>query len=179
MFNSLCLWFSGRPGSGKRTIAKYIDEILKHNDINVEYFQRDTVSKHLDLGPRPLGDGEADALRLAWLGEMLNRHNVNTVVVSPSMKANIAPNLREKMAGFCEVFVDTPIEVCSQREGQWAAKAEFEEPEDPELIVYTHDRNIASSVGMVISYIEQYWDITLDFGDIDLLEEVQSPQSTE
>jgi adenylylsulfate kinase len=174
MYNSLSIWFSGRPGSGKRTIARYVQEILEYNNIDCEYFQRDTVSKHLDLGPRPLGDGDADAQRLSWLSSMLNKHNVNTIVVSPTMKNELATNLRESIPGFCEVFVDTPVEVCSQREGQWAAKAHFEEPEDPELIVYTHDRNIASSVSMVTSYIEQYWDITLDFGEIDLLEEVQT-----
>ncbi|MCU1457517.1 MAG: adenylyl-sulfate kinase [Actinomycetia bacterium] len=148
-----CLWFSGRAGAGKRTIAARVVTALRADGLAVELLERDSVREGLGLGPAPDGDDlGADDRRLAWLASRFAAHGVIAVVVGRSARREPIEDARLTIRRFAEVFVDTPAELGQERSGE--LDLAFEAPVHPELRVVTHDRTADASAAQVISFLE-------------------------
>jgi adenylylsulfate kinase-like enzyme len=148
-----CLWFSGREGAGKRTIAARVVAAIRADGLGIELLERDAVRDALGLGAAPDGDDPgADDRRLAWLASRLAEHGVVTIVVGRSTRREPVELARLAIHRFAEVFVDTPPELCRERSGR--LDLAFEEPMHPELRVVTHDRAPDASAAQVISFLE-------------------------
>ncbi len=165
------VWFTGLSGSGKSTIANCVDAKLAAIEASSFVLDGDNIRHGLNASPeilRPI-HGEAFASRFGLgFGEQDREENIRrigcvaeifcrsgtialTAFVSPYRRDR---NLvREKVtetgtaADFVEVFVDTPIEICEQRDPKGLYKmarageirgftgidAPYEPPEKPEL----------------------------------------------
>jgi adenylylsulfate kinase len=142
MTPSACIWLTGRAGAGKRTIAAAIVDELRRRG-----------------GPAVLLDGEAIGARLvdgpdalAWCCELLTANGVPTVVAVPLPARDDRELLRASVAGFVEIFLDAPADVCATRAGR--TDDAYEEPYAPELRVPTHGRDVAASAAQVLSFLE-------------------------
>ncbi len=148
-----CLWFSGREGAGKRTIAALVVATMRADGLGVELLERDVVRDGLGLGPAPDGDDlGADDRRLAWLASRFAEHGVVAVVVGRSSRREPVELARLAIRRFAEVFVDTPPELAHERAGR--VDLAFEAPVHPELRVVTHDRTPDASAAQVVSFLE-------------------------
>lgn len=148
-----CIWISGRPGSGKHTLARLVTAELLRRKIECELLERESIARSLDLGPRAISDGSTDTRRLGWVAALLARHGITTVVVADTLWTDAAEEARGAIRNFIEVFVDTPLDVCIERVGSDAA-VDYTEPIAPELRVLTHDRDPSASAAQIISHIE-------------------------
>jgi adenylylsulfate kinase len=94
---------------------------------------------------------------------------VLTAFISPFQRErNLARQLVEK-GEFIEVFIDTPLTVCEQRDpkglyqqarnGQIASftgiSSAYERPEKPELTIYGENLSIDECANQVVSYLKQ------------------------
>ncbi|MFZ4515027.1 MAG: adenylyl-sulfate kinase [Acidimicrobiia bacterium] len=150
------LWFTGRPGSGKHTVADEVVAGLRTRRVPVELL--DHAILETEIGPT------ADpAQRLRYLAALLQRHGVVSVVISSAADGPAADAARATIPGLIEVFVDTPREICIHRVGQRAAM-DFEAPVAPELRVVTHDREPLASAAQVLSLLDTI-DLTGSAGD--------------
>lgn len=148
-----CIWLSGRPGSGKHTLARLVYSELIRRNISCELLEREGIARELDLGPRLVGDGTTDTRRLGWISILLAKHGVNTIVVADTTWTDAAEETRAKIGNFVEVFIDTPIDLCIERKGADAA-VDYADPIAPELKVLTHDRDEVASAAQIISFLE-------------------------
>lgn len=114
-----CLWFTGLSGSGKSTTAEIVTTMLLERGRQVTVLDGDVVRTHLSKG---LGfsreDRDTNILRIGFVAGEITRHGGCAIcaAISPYRSAR---NEVRKMVGadrFVEIFVDTPIEVCEQRD---------------------------------------------------------------
>jgi sulfate adenylyltransferase len=166
-----CLWFTGLSGAGKSTIAQIVTSMLMEHGRQITVLDGDVVRTHLSKG---LGfsreDRDTNILRIGFVaGEIVRQHGaVICAAISPFRAAR---NECRKMVGedhFIEVFVDTPIEVCEQRDAKGLyAKARrgeitgftgvddpYEAPPNPELTLDTVKNSPDQNARQIIQYLQ-------------------------
>jgi adenylylsulfate kinase len=131
----MCIWLTGRAGSGKTTIAHAVVTELRHRGRPAVAI--DDVDAREHLSP----DHPIDAV--TWLAGLLVTNGIVVVVAVPADERADRDRARDDVPGFVEVFVD----------GGGSDDA-YEEPFAPELRVPTHDREVAASVAQLVSWLE-------------------------
>ncbi|MCW2613251.1 MAG: cysC [Frankiales bacterium] len=167
------LWLTGLPSAGKTTLATALAARLRADGVErVEVLDGDEVREFLSKG---LGftreDRDTNVLRIGWVAASLARHGVLVLasVISPFAETRAA--VRElhgtKGAGFLEVHVATPVEVCSERDvkglyakqasgeisGLTGVDAPYEAPTAPDLRVPTQEQTLEQSVDQLHSLL--------------------------
>ena len=115
----VCVWFTGLSGAGKSTTAEILTVLLLERGRQVTLLDGDIVRSHLSKG---LGfskeDRDINIRRLGFVASEIVRHGgmVLCAAVSPYRATR---NDVRNMVGeehFVEVFVDTPLWLCEQRD---------------------------------------------------------------
>jgi sulfate adenylyltransferase len=167
-----CVWFTGLSGSGKSTTAKsLVDELIRRGR-TVTYLDGDIVRLHLSKG---LGfsreDRDTNILRIGFVAMEIIRHGGAVVTATISPYRGTREEVR-RMAGndhFIEVFVNTPMEVCEQRDvkGMYARARRgeisdftgiddpYEPPENPEIMLDTVRASVEHNIGVIMAYLER------------------------
>jgi adenylylsulfate kinase len=163
------VWLTGLPSAGKTTLATALAERLRADGVErVELLDGDEVREFLSKG---LGftreDRDTNVLRIGWVAATLARHGVVVLasVISPfaATRDEVRALHGKKDAGFLEVHVATPVEVCSERDvkglyakqrsgeltGLTGVDAPYEPPSDPEAVVRTHEQTRDESVAQL------------------------------
>ena len=115
----ICVWFTGLSGAGKSTIAEILTVLLNERGRNITLLDGDVVRTHLSKG---LGfskeDRDANVLRIGFVAAEIVRHGGLAIcaAVSPYRAARNEVRRMFEPNRFVEVFVDTPISVCEQRD---------------------------------------------------------------
>ena len=113
------VWFTGLSGSGKSTLAFAVEEALIARDVAAYVLDGDNVRMGLnrDLGFSP--DDRTENVRR--IGEVCRLFQdaglvVLTAFISPYRADREAVRALHPDGTFTEVFVDTPLEVCEERD---------------------------------------------------------------
>ena len=160
------VWFTGLSGSGKSTLAFAVEEALIERGVVAYVLDGDNVRMGLnrDLGFSP--DDRTENIRR--IGEVCRLFQdaglvVLTAFISPYRSDRNAVRALHPAGSFLEVHVDTPIEVCEERDvkGLYAKarageipdfsgiSAPYETPVDPDLRIDT-SRPLADCVTAVL-----------------------------
>jgi sulfate adenylyltransferase len=168
----LCIWFTGLSGSGKSTIAEALTPMLLERGREATTLDGDVVRTHLSKG---LGfskeDRDTNILRIGFVAGEIARHTGTVIcaAISPYSKTR---NEARKMVGenrFIEVFVDTPLEICEDRDikGLYAKARSgeikgftgiddpYEAPVNPEIAVTTEKKTPTECAREIIDYLEE------------------------
>jgi sulfate adenylyltransferase len=168
-----CVWFTGLSGAGKTTTADLLAVKLLEAGRRVTVLDGDVVRTHLSKG---LGFGKDDrdtnVRRIGFVASEIVRHGGACIcaAVSPYRSTRNECRAMIGQGRFLEVFVDTPIEVCEQRDtkGMYALAREgkiknftgvddvYEPPIDPELAIQTTELSAEENAARILSrLIEQ------------------------
>ena len=115
----LCIWLTGLSGSGKSTTAAVLSVLLLEAGRQVTELDGDVVRTHLSKG---LGfsreDRDANILRIGFVASEIARHGgtVMCAAVSPYRGTRDAVRAMMDEDQFIEVYVDTPLSVCEERD---------------------------------------------------------------
>ena len=115
------LWITGLPAAGKTSLAHALERRLAECGRIAVLLDGDVLRAGLssDLGTSP-ADRSEQARRTAHLAALISRAGVVAIValVSPyAMDRRRARELHEQIGlDFHEVFLDTPLRVCEQRD---------------------------------------------------------------
>jgi sulfate adenylyltransferase len=115
----LCIWLTGLSGAGKSTTAAVLSVLLLEAGRQVTELDGDVVRTHLSKG---LGfsreDRDTNILRIGFVASEIVRHGgtVMCAAVSPYRATRDAVRAMIDEDQFIEVFVDTPLSVCEQRD---------------------------------------------------------------
>ncbi|WP_404409594.1 adenylyl-sulfate kinase [Jeotgalibacillus malaysiensis] len=166
------LWFTGLSGSGKSTLASEIEARLFHEGYHTMLLDGDNVRHGLngDLGFNA-EDRFENIRRIAEVSRLMNDAGLITLTsfISPYQRD------REKAKkiigeGFIEIFVNTPLEVCEERDvkglyqkarkgkisGFTGVSAPYEAPGDPDIEVDTTDLSLEEATNYVLKEIKRY-----------------------
>ena len=166
------IWFTGLSGAGKSTIADIVIPELERRGRVVEPLDGDVVRTHLSKG---LGfskeDRDTNIGRIGWVASRFTRAGVVTLVSAISPYADTraaARGMVEEFGPFVEIFVDTSVEECANRDVKGLyAKAfsgeikeftgvsdPYEAPESPEIHIATESQTPEESAALVIAELE-------------------------
>ena len=115
----VCVWFTGLPCAGKSTIAEVLTVLLQEHGRQVTLLDGDVVRTHLSKG---LGfskeDRDTNVRRVGFVASEIVRHGGVAICAMVSPYRSTRNEVRGMVGRdrFVEVFVDTPLEVCEQRD---------------------------------------------------------------
>ncbi len=171
-FSGATIWFTGLSGSGKSTVAMEVESALLRNGRPAYVLDGDNIRHGLngDLG-FSAEDRNENVRRVAEVARLMADAGVVALVplVSPYRSARDNARALSEAAGirFIEVFVDTPIEICEQRDPKGLyAKARageitgftgiddpYEAPVDPDLRLTPADGEPSTMAEMVLEIL--------------------------
>ncbi len=165
-----CVWFTGLSGAGKSTIGEILSVLLMQHGRQVTLLDGDIVRTHLSRG---LGfskeDRDTNIRRIGFVGSEIARHHgaVICAAVSPYRATRNEVRMMVGEDRFIEIFVDTPIEVCEQRDikGMYARARRgelkgftgvddpYEPPVTPEMRLTTTDHSAEQNADQIVRYL--------------------------
>jgi sulfate adenylyltransferase len=117
----VCIWFTGLSCAGKSTTAEILTVMLLAHGRRVTLLDGDVVRTHLSAG---LGFSKADRdvniRRIGFVAAEIVQHGGVAVCAAISPYRATRNDVRNMCGGehFVEVFVDTPLAVCEQRDAK-------------------------------------------------------------
>lgn len=170
----VCIWFTGLSGSGKSATSEVLTALLLERGREIAILDGDVVRTHLSKG---LGfskeDRDTNIMRIGFVaGEIV--HAGGVVICAAISPYRSTRQEARKMVGenFVEVYMDTPVEVCEQRDvkGLYAKARQamadghpmgftgvddpYEPPIDPEITLQGSGITPEENARKVIDYLE-------------------------
>ncbi|MFZ2488815.1 MAG: bifunctional sulfate adenylyltransferase/adenylylsulfate kinase [Anaerolineae bacterium] len=166
----VCIWFTGLSGSGKSTTAEVLTQLLLEHGRQITVLDGDVVRTHLSKG---LGfsaeDRDTNIRRIGYVAGEIVRHGGTVVCAAVSPYKATRNDVRALVGSdhFVEVFVDTPIEVCEQRDvkGMYAKARRgeikgftgiddpYEAPDHPEIVLDTVANTPEENAHILVNYL--------------------------
>ena len=115
----VCIWFTGLSAAGKSTTAEALERLFVAHGRRVTMLDGDVVRTHLSKG---LGfskeDRDVNIRRIGFVASEIVRHGGVVICAAVSPYRAIRDEVRGMMeeGRFIEVYVDTPIGVCEERD---------------------------------------------------------------
>lgn len=166
------IWFTGLSGSGKSTLANALEAKLYELNLHTYLLDGDNVRYALN---KDLGfDENSRVENIRRIGEVSKLFVDSGIVV---LTAFISPFIKDRQivrdlvedGEFIEIFVDTPIEVCEERDPKGlykkARKGEiknftgidspYEKPIDPDIHIENSKVEINENIDKIILYLQK------------------------
>ena len=165
------IWLTGLSGAGKSTIAQVLAQVLNEKGLKSYVLDGDVLRTGLN---KDLGFSEQDRMenirRTAQVAKLMVDAGIIVIAALISPYAKDRQSARElfKKDQFVEVFIDTPIEICIQRDpkGLYAraikgeikdftgVNAPYERPTNPELFLNTEQYSALELAQLIINSLE-------------------------
>jgi adenylylsulfate kinase len=170
---SCLLWYTGLSGSGKSTIANAVDALLFQRQCHSYLLDGDNVRHGLN---GDLGFSDEDRVenirRISEVAQLFVDAGliVSTAFISPFAADRAMAAAKLSAGEFIEVFIDTPIAICEQRDPKGLYKkarageikdftgidSTYEAPENPTIHIDTSDKSIEQCAQQVVDYLIEY-----------------------
>ena len=164
------LWYTGLSGSGKSTIANAVDALLFQRKCHSYLLDGDNVRHGLN---GDLGFSDEDRVenirRISEVGQLFVDAGliVSTAFISPFRADRALAASKLAPGEFIEVFIDTPIEICEQRDPKGLYKlarageikdftgidSAYEAPEKPQIHINSANKSIEQCAQQVVDYL--------------------------
>jgi adenylylsulfate kinase len=169
------LWLTGLSGSGKSTVGVALEKALMMRGVLAYRLDGDNVRHGLNAN---LGfsaeDREENIRRVGEVAKLFADSGVVTIssFISPYQRDRDQVRVIHEQAGlpFLEVFIDTPIEVCEQRDPKGLYKKArageikgftgiddpYETPQRPEVHIRTDNQSVEQSAEQLVEGLVEY-----------------------
>jgi len=170
-YKTSLIWFTGLSGSGKTTMAKALLEKLKSEGHSAMILDGDEIR---DIFKNTGFDKEARIRHNQDVGKMavyLQSLGIIPIVSLISPYAEARDYVRSITKDFTEIYVNTSIEVCEQRDVKGLykkvrsgeikdftgihASAPYEAPKSPEITIDTEVLGVDDCVNHILKYIKK------------------------
>jgi len=166
------IWFTGLSASGKSTIAHIVEKQLHERGCSTYVLDGDNVRHGLCADLTFCAEDRAENIRR--IGEMVRLFVDAGIIV---LTAFISPYRQDRQqvrsllseGQFLEIHVDCPPEICATRDQKGiyqkaqagiikeftGVSAPYEPPENPELVIQSHEEDAKAAAKKVVELIEK------------------------
>ena len=166
------LWFTGLSASGKSTVANTVDHKLHSQGKRTFVLDGDNIRMGLNKNLGFSAEDRAENIRrIGEVGKLFVSSGVitSTAFISPYRRDRDAVRALLEPGEFIEIFMDTPIEICEQRDPKGLYKKAragqikgftgiddpYEAPEKPELVLDGGKKSIDDLADEVIAFLAE------------------------
>ena len=167
----LVLWLTGLSGSGKSTIARELEFLLVKKGVFCTALDGDNVRFGLnsDLGFTKQ-DRKENIRRVGEVAKLIAQANVIVIAAFISPYANDREQIKKRLQPipFIEVFIDTPLTVCQNRDPKGLYKralsgeipdftgisAPYEPPVDPDIRICAAQQSPTDCAKEILQFIQ-------------------------
>ena len=168
----VCIWFTGLSGAGKSTTAEVLTVLLLEHGRQITMLDGDVVRTHLSQG---LGfskeDRDTNIRRIGFVAAEIVQHGGVVICAAVSPYRATRNDVRNLVGSehFVEVFVDTPLAVCEERDtkGMYAKARRgeikdftgiddpYEPPDSPEITLDTVTHTPENNARLILQHLIQ------------------------
>lgn len=168
----LVLWFTGLSGSGKSTIANAVASALHDKNIHTMSLDGDNtrlgINRDLDFSEQ---GRKENIRRVTEVAKLMADSGLVTLTSFISPYDNDRYQAKQIIGEdrFIEIFVNTPVEVCAERDVKGLYKKAFageiknftgvsspyEAPKSPDIEIMTQEEDIDISTQKIINYLKE------------------------
>lgn len=164
------IWFTGLSGSGKSTLAVQLEAQLFARGFKTYLLDGDNIRSGLNKDLSFTDEGRVENIRrIGEVSKLLL--DAGVIVLSAFISPFKADREQVKeivgLSNYIEVFVDTPLEVCEQRDVKGLYKkaragevknftgidSPYEKPESPDLVIKTEKLTIEQAVERLLNVV--------------------------
>lgn len=166
----ILLWYTGLSGSGKSTIANAVEVMLFEMGCHTYLLDGDNVRMGLNKGLSFNDEDRVENIRrISEVAKLFVDAGliVSTAFISPFAEDRDRARAIFKEHEFVEVFINTPIEICEQRDPKGLYKkarkgeiphftgisSNFDVPTNPDIHVETSNKTVEQCAQQVIEYL--------------------------
>lgn len=163
------VWLTGLSSAGKSTLGEELFDRLRLQGVKVEMLDGDIIRQRLckDLGFTK-EDRDENIRRVGFVAELLAKNGVVVIVSAISPYRAGRDDIRSRIPGFVEVYVNAPIDVCEHRDVKGLYRKAragqlrqftgiddpYEAPLHPEVECRTDLETIEESVGKILDHVK-------------------------
>ena len=164
------LWYTGLSGSGKSTVANAVDALLFERGCHTYLLDGDNVRHGLN---GDLGFSDEDRIenirRISQVAKLFVDSGliVSTAFISPFATDRAMANEMLEQGEFMEVYIDTPIAICEQRDPKGLYKkarageikdftgidSTYDIPKSPAIHVKTDEKSIKECAEQIVQHL--------------------------
>jgi adenylylsulfate kinase len=162
---SFAVWITGLPASGKSVLTAAL--VRQLHEINVEpvVLESDALrGKFSDQGTYDERDREYFYGAVAFIGQVLSEQGIPVIFDATANLRSYRERARRMIPAFIEVYVDSPLEVCIQRDPKGIYRkaregkadhvpglgAAYEPPEKPDVVVHGDREDADAAAGRIL-----------------------------
>ena len=162
---AFAVWITGLPASGKSTVAAELTAQLAARGVDVAVLESDVLRQVFVRHPM-YNEEEREIFyeQMVYVGVLLTRHGVPVVFDATANRRRYREKARQQISKFIEIYVDSPLGVCIHRDPKGiyrmglegiadavpGLQAEYESPENPDLIVHGDNESPKRAVARII-----------------------------
>jgi adenylyl-sulfate kinase len=161
------IWLTGLSGAGKSTIADELIKIFEKQTISYALLDGDQIRKVIKETGFDYYSRRKHNLNVAYIASLLESQG-NVVIVSLiSPYREVRKECRAICRNFIEVFIDTPVEVCEERDTKGLYKKAregeiqnftgisfpYEESSNREITIFTPKESAKTSAKTIYAYL--------------------------
>jgi len=166
------LWFTGLSGSGKSSIADKLDQMFYGSGNRTYLLDGDNIRHGLN---KDLGFTDQDRVenirRVSEVAKLMADAGLIVLVsfISPFRSERQMARALMDEGEFIEIFVDTPLDVCEQRDPKGLYKkaragelknftgidSDYEPPENAEIVLKAGENNVETLASQIFDYLKE------------------------
>ena len=167
---AFAIWITGLPASGKSSLTAALARHLERKQVDAVVLESDALRKIFSTNPR-YDDKEREYFygSVAFIGKVLTDCGVSVIFDATANKRAYREPARKAIARFLEVYVDTPLDVCIQRDPKGiyrkalqgegsnvpGLQASYEPPENPDFVFHGDKDHAEEAAGRIVEILQK------------------------
>lgn len=167
--SAFAIWITGLPASGKSVVTAALVKQLQQRGVDPAVLESDVLRKFFSSQPRyDEQDREYFYGSMVFIGSVLTSRGIPVIFDATANKRSYRDRARREIPRFLEIYIDSPLEVCMQRDpkgiyrrakqGQAqfvpGLQAEYELPVSPDLVIHGDKEKPDNAAARIVSLLQ-------------------------